>query len=428
MLESRLTNLSIRPDSQTLRPLAFPDNTRGMMLSAQKLDCGYDAAYQFNSEAVRVSTDSPITNTCSYDANGNPSSDSGQAPTNIISGTTTNRLLWSARNQLTNMLGAVTATFAYDGLGRRVARTVSAVQEKYLYDGLDIISQLDGSGNVRGKYFRGLAIDEPWMRTDITPLQGQKTETTNRTYLADALGSIVALTDTNKIIQTEYDYEPFGATTTTGAGNKNSYKFTAREDDGTGLYFYRARYYHPVLGRFVSEDPLEMIDGPGMYAYVGNDPIDYIDPLGWTWKSNWEFFWDFVTGGGDQSRTYGPGDVQMQEMQNSPGAQKLRDEFIRSGCTGVRRFTYGTGRAFWETAARPWRWGETATQVGGFAGATAVRNSDGTVTYRIPNYAGTKSFFYHIVPNRKGTTGPMRTIEQVFEWTEPLPGNCQCPQ
>ncbi len=249
-LESRLTNLGIRSGSQTLQSFAYPYNARGMMLSAQKLDCGYDAAYQFNSEAVRVSTDSTITNTCSYDANGNPSSDPGQAPTNIISGTTTSHLLWSARNQLTNMLGAVTATFQYDGLGRRVARTVSAVQEKYLYDGLDIISQLDGSGNVRGKYFRRLAIDEPWMRTDITPLQGQKTETTNRVYLADALGSIVALTDTGRVIQTEYDYEPFGATTSTGTGNKNSYKFTAREDDGTGMYYYRARYYHPGLGGY----------------------------------------------------------------------------------------------------------------------------------------------------------------------------------
>ncbi len=100
-------------------------------------------------------------------------------------------------------------------------------------------------------------------------------------HLADALGSIIALTDTGKVIRTEYDYEPFGATTTTGAGNKNSYKFTAREDDGTGLYYYRARYYHPALGRFLSEDPIEYTGGDiNLYAYVGNKPIMHSDPGG----------------------------------------------------------------------------------------------------------------------------------------------------
>jgi RHS repeat-associated protein len=207
-----------------------------------------------------------------YDSDGNV--------TNIISGTTTNRLLWSARNQLTNMLGAVTATFAYDGLGRRVTRTVSGNTEKYLYDGLDIISQLDSSSNVRGRYFRGLAIDEPWQRIDITPGSGQKTTETNRNYLADALGSIVALADSNKAIQTEYDYQPFGTTTNSGAGNKNSYKFTAREDDGTGLYYYRERYYQPVLGRFAAEDPDEMSGAPNIYLYVINNPIRLTDPYG----------------------------------------------------------------------------------------------------------------------------------------------------
>ncbi len=100
-------------------------------------------------------------------------------------------------------------------------------------------------------------------------------------HLADALGSIVALTDTGKVIRTEYDYEPFGATTVTGAGNKNSYKFTAREDDGTGLYYYRARYYHPALGRFASEDPIEYAgEDINLYAYVKNDPMMFLDPLG----------------------------------------------------------------------------------------------------------------------------------------------------
>ena len=57
-------------------------------------------------------------------------------------------------------------------------------------------------------------------------------------------------------------------------------RFTAREDDGTGLYYYRARYFQPTLGRFVSEDPLDLSDGRDMYAYDLDAPLDLVDPLG----------------------------------------------------------------------------------------------------------------------------------------------------
>lgn len=177
--------------------------------------------------------------------------------------------------------------FAHAGFGFSVTpsikNTVGSVTEKYHYDGADIMLQKTSTGTIGTRYFRSLGIDEPWQRADVGAA------TTNRVYLADALGSVVALADTNKVIQTEYDYEPFGATTTTGAGNKNAYKFTAREDDATGLYFYRARYYHPALGRFLGEDPLEYDGGDiNLYAYVGNDPINARDPLGLAYGDTWD--------------------------------------------------------------------------------------------------------------------------------------------
>ena len=94
------------------------------------------------------------------------------------------------------------------------------------------------------------------------------------------LGGAVALTDTNGTVQTSYSYEPFGATTNSGVVNKNNYQFTGRENDGTGLYFYRARYYHPGLGRFASEDTLRSNAGANFYVYALNDPILYSDALG----------------------------------------------------------------------------------------------------------------------------------------------------
>jgi RHS repeat-associated protein len=56
-------------------------------------------------------------------------------------------------------------------------------------------------------------------------------------------------------VQTSYTYEPFGKTSVTGASSSNPSQYTARENDQTGLYYHRARYYSPSLQRFISEDP-----------------------------------------------------------------------------------------------------------------------------------------------------------------------------
>jgi len=81
-------------------------------------------------------------------------------------------------------------------------------------------------------------------------------------------------------MQTTYTYKAFGATTVTGESKTSVYGYTGRENDGTGLYYYRARYYHPALARFISEDPTEFNGTMNLYLYVGGDPISYVDPLG----------------------------------------------------------------------------------------------------------------------------------------------------
>jgi RHS repeat-associated protein len=89
------------------------------------------------------------------------------------------------------------------------------------------------------------------------------------------------VTANNGPIATNYTYQPFGATTVVGPANGNSYEFTGRENDGTGLYFYRARYYGPTFQRFVAPDPLDFAGGDvDLYSYVGNNPITQSDPLG----------------------------------------------------------------------------------------------------------------------------------------------------
>jgi hypothetical protein len=139
--------------------------------------------------------------------------------------------------------------------------------------------------------------------------------------------------------------------------------------------------------------------------------------------ANGPFLEDFLTGQGETNRFYGPDTRQTKEMRESPGGAKLREAFYKNGCQDVRDFEYETGEAARESP--PWA-STTPGQVGGFMG-TAHNNGDGTVTFTIYNDAGLHSFAYHVLPDRPGKTGPMRTIHQTFQWTEKIDKSKCCP-
>jgi RHS repeat-associated protein len=195
--------------------------------------------------------------TLTYDLNGN------------LTGDGTNTYTWNARNELAAITGPVPATFVYDALGRRQRKTIGATVTDFVYDDLNPIRELVGSSAI--DFLAGLAIDEYLLRV---------TEGVTEHFLADGLGSTLALATGAGAVATEYSYEPFGTASASGATSGNALKYTAREDDGTGLYFYRARYYHPSRQRFISEDPIGLAGGPNVYSYVHNNPMSYSDPLG----------------------------------------------------------------------------------------------------------------------------------------------------
>jgi len=99
-------------------------------------------------------------------------------------------------------------------------------------------------------------------------------------FLTDALGSLVATTDSAGGVQSEVTYEPFGATELSSPAP--AYRFTGRgHDEPLYLYYYRARSYHTDLQRFISEDPIGFSAGDvNLYGYVGNNPVNYTDPFG----------------------------------------------------------------------------------------------------------------------------------------------------
>jgi len=94
-------------------------------------------------------------------------------------------------------------------------------------------------------------------------------------------------TDIDGNVVTQYNYSPFGQTEVIGTDIPQPFRFTGREyDPETDLYFYRARYYSPDMRRFISEDPIRFAAGDvNFYAYVGSNPVNFIDPLG-LWKKD----------------------------------------------------------------------------------------------------------------------------------------------
>lgn len=210
-----------------------------------------------------------------YDNNGNRLSETGPA------GTTS--YLWDARNRLNQVTASdgVTTTFIYDALGNLMAREVNNssndIRQDFLVDDISNVIQINDDQGGLASVLTGRSIDSHL----ATFADTGKTDY----LLRNSINSTVASTDENGTMVSQYAYEPFGETTTEGSGDI-AFQYTGRVPAADNLYYYRARFYDPKAGRFISEDPIGFGGGDmNLYRYVLNNPVNLVDPFGYKGKA-----------------------------------------------------------------------------------------------------------------------------------------------
>jgi RHS repeat-associated protein len=258
---------------------------------------GYDTIYQL----LQVTQGASTTESYTYDPVGNRLSSLGVSPysynsSNELTSTPTvtytydnngstktksdgTQYTWDYENRLTKVVlpgSGGTVTFKYDPFGRRVQKSFTqgsnTTTTNYLYDGKNLLEEVDSNGSVLARYTTGKKVDEPFaeLRSGTTSY-----------YQADGLGSVTSLTNTTGTLINTYSYDSFGNAVATTGTVVNPFRLTAREfDSETGSYYYRARYYDETAGRFLSEDPIGFRAGNNFYDYVTNNPLRYRDPTG----------------------------------------------------------------------------------------------------------------------------------------------------
>jgi RHS repeat-associated protein len=186
-------------------------------------------------------------------------------------GTTT--YAYNSRNLLAriNYADGSFSEYKYYPNGQRMSVRDKTGNTKYFfYDGSNDLLETNTSGTTQARY------------TSSTTDQWLSVRQNNAThfYLQDALGSTRQLIDSAQNVANTYSYSAFGNVTNQTGTVANTHTYTGRVADDSGLYYYRARYFDANSGRFTQKDPAGMVDGPNLYSYVNNSPLNFTDPTG----------------------------------------------------------------------------------------------------------------------------------------------------
>lgn len=214
-------------------------------------------------------------------------------------------LAWNSQYQVTaaSVNGTVMETYGYDAVGRRVYTVQDGVTNWLVYAGNQVVADLDGTGGMIRSYVWGPGIDNLLAMTVYANSGGTTSVSSVYYAIKDHLNSVLALTDASGQIIEQYRYDAWGRTTVfDGNGNPlttsaigNRYLWQGREyswkihaaNGGTGLYYFRARWYDPITGRWLSNDPIGISGGLNQYVFCADNPVNMVDPYGlWAWDAD----------------------------------------------------------------------------------------------------------------------------------------------
>jgi RHS repeat-associated protein len=251
----------------------------------QMVDNAATSAYAFGSGDRLVSWGTNAENTVQYDVAGNV--------TNMGFGAgRTVSLTWNARYQLTSAAtnGATVERYGYDALGRRAWTADGSVTNWHVYDGHHVVADVDATGGVLRAYSYGPGIDNILAMTVHANDGGTSSVSSVFYYVKDHLGTVHALVDAGGSVVERYEYDAWGRVLGVfdGAGNAlvatalgNRYLWQGREYSwATRLYFFRARWYDPITGRWLSNDPIGISGGLNQYVFCANNPVNRRDAFG----------------------------------------------------------------------------------------------------------------------------------------------------
>ena len=227
------------------------------------------------------------------------------------------------RNRLVSATKPGTAaTYDYDGDDRRTKKTVNGVVTRIVWSGEAELAEADAAGAILRRYVPGAAIDTP---------QAMIAAGGTVTWLhPDGQGSIVNTSTSAGAAGTPITYSPYGEIGGTGALPSGlPFGYTGRYFDAeTGLWYYRARYYHPRLGQFLQTDPIGTKDDPNLYLYVGGDPVNGTDPSGQIChcELSWNIASDFPTD--DEQRAGAHEGVHNGADQDDSAFAEFDDDYL----------------------------------------------------------------------------------------------------